>query len=136
MANAWYDFGLQQFAGGDTAWDTSDIRVILADSADYTPNTTTDDFLNDIAAGARVAVSSSFASKTLTAGYLDAADVVLTSVTGDQSELLIIYNHDGGADTARALLLKFDTATGLPVTPDGGNITIQWDNSTPKIARL
>ena len=136
MANAWYDFGLQQFAGGDTSWDTSDIRVVLADGADYTPNLATDDFLSDVAAGALVAVSSSFGSKTLTGGYLDAADVVLTSVTGDQSELLVIYNHDGGSDAARPLLLKFDTATGLPVTPDGGNITIQWDNSTPKIARL
>lgn len=136
MANAWYDAGLESFAGGDVAWDTSDIRLILLDAADDTISLTVDDFLDDRAAGARVAVSSSFGSKTFTDGYLDAADVTLTSVTGDQSESIDIYCHDGGADSARRLLLNIDTATGLPVTPDGGNITVAWDNGTNKIARL
>lgn len=136
MANAWYDAGLEGFAGGDVAWDTSDIRVVCIDEADTTIDLANDDFLNDRAAGARVAVSGSFASKTNTKGYLDAADVTLVSVTGDQFESIDIYCHDGGADSARRLLLNFDTATGLPLTPDGGNVTIQWDNGTNRIARL
>jgi hypothetical protein len=136
MANSWYDQGLQSFAGGDVAWDTSDIRCILIDEADDVIDLVVDDFLDDRAAASRVAVSTSFASKTFTDGYLDAADITLTSVSGDPSESVDIYCHDGGADSARALLLNFDTATGLPITPDGGNITIQWDNGTNKIARL
>jgi hypothetical protein len=127
-ANAWYDSGLEGFAGGDVAWDTSDIRLILIDEADDTIDLVVDDFLDDRAGASRVAVSSSFAGK--------ANDVTLTSVTGDQSESIDIYCHDGGADAARRLLLNFDTATGLPITPDGGNITVQWDNGTNKIARL
>ncbi len=136
MANSWYDAGLEGFAGGDIAWDTSDIRLILIDEADDTINLATDDFLDDRAAAARVATSGSFTSKTFTDGYLDAADVTLTSVSGDVSESIDIYCHDGGSDAARRLLINFDTATGLPITPDGGNITIQWDNGTNKIARL
>jgi hypothetical protein len=136
MANSWYDAGLEGFAGGDVAWDTSDIRLILIDEADDTIDLAADDFLDDRAAGARVATSTSFGSKTFTDGYLDAGDVTLTSVTGDQSESIDVYCHDGGADTARRMLLNFDTATGLPITPDGGNITVQWDNGTNKIARL
>jgi len=136
MANAWYDSGLEGFAGGDVAWDTSDIRSILIDEADDTIDLAVDDFLDDRAAGARVAVSGSFASKTQTDGYLDADDVTFTSVSGDPVESLDIYCHDGGADTARRLLLNFDTATGLPITPDGGNIVVQWDNTTNRIARL
>lgn len=135
-ANSWYDAGLEGFAGGDVAWDTSDIRLILIDEADDTINLTTDDFIDDRAAPSRVATSSSFGTKTHTGGFLDAADVTLTSVTGDQSESIDIYCHDGGSDAARRLLINFDTATGLPVTPDGGNITVQWDNGSNKIARL
>lgn len=136
MANSWYDAGLEGFAGGDVAWDTSDIRLICIDEADDTIDLVVDDFLDDRAAAARVAVSASFGSKTNTDGFLDAADVTLTSVSGDVFESIDIYCHDGGADSARRLLLNFDTATGLPLTPDGGNITVQWDNGANKIARL
>lgn len=135
MSNAWYDKGLEGFAGGDCAWDTDNIRVILIDEADDTIDLAVDDFLDDRAAGSRVAVSGNLASKTNTNGYLDAADLTITSVTGDQSESFDIYIHTGTESTSR-LLLNFDTATGLPITPDGGNITITWDNGTNKIARL
>lgn len=136
MANGWYNFGLESFALGDVAWDTSDIRLILIDAADDTVSLSADQFLSDRAGAARVAVSTSFGSKTGTAGVLDAADVTITSVTGDQSESVDLYCHDGGADSARRMLMNFDTATGLPITPDGGNITVQWDNGSNKIARL
>lgn len=136
MANSWYDAGLEGFAGGDVAWDTNDIRVVCVDEADDTIDLAVDDFLDDRAAASRVAISGSFASKTNVDGYLDAADVTIVSVAGDTFESLDIYNHDGGADAARRLLINFDTATGLPLIPDGGNVTIQWDNGTNKIARL
>jgi hypothetical protein len=34
------------------------------------------------------------------------------------------------------LICIFDTATNLPVTPNGGDITIQFDNGTNKIFKL
>lgn len=136
MANGWYAFGLESFAGGDVAWDTGDIRCVLCDAADDTISLAADQFLSDRAGAARVAVSTSFGTKTFAGGILDAADITITSVTGDQSESVDIYCHDGGADAARRLLANFDTATGLPITPDGGNITIQWDNGSNKIMRL
>lgn len=135
-ANSWYDAGLEGFAGGDVAWDTSDIRLILIDEDTDAPNLTTDDFLDDRAAGARVAVSDALASKTFADGILDAADKTFTSVSGDTVESLDVYCHDGGADAARRLLINFDTATGLVLTPDGGNVTVQFDNGANKIARL
>jgi hypothetical protein len=41
-----------------------------------------------------------------------------------------------GSDATSRLLLFFDTATGLPVTPNGGNIAVTWDNGANRIARL
>lgn len=135
MANALYDKGRQGFLDGSIDWDTNDIRVILIDVADYTVNLATHDNLDDIPAGARVAVSGALAGKTVVDGVADADDKTLTAVTGDPSEALVIYQHTGTESTSR-LIAYIDTATGLPVTPNGGDITIQWDSGANKIFKL
>lgn len=135
MANALYDKGREGFLDGSIDWDTDDIRIILVDAADYTVNLSTHDNLDDIPSGARVAVSSSLGSKTVAAGVADAADVTLSAVTGDPSEAIVIYKHTGTESTSR-LIAYIDTATGLPVTPSGGDIIVQWDNGSNKIFKL
>lgn len=109
---------------------TVDVRVILYDAADDTPNQTTDDFLDDVAVASRVATSAAtLGSQTVTNGTFDAADETFSSVTGDQSEGLIIYYHTGTEATS-PLIAHFDTSvTGLPVTPNGGDITVTWNAS-------
>lgn len=42
---------------------------------------------------------------------------------------------DSGADSTSPLLLLIDTAPGLPITPDGMDIQIQWDNGSNQIAK-
>ena len=135
MANALYDLGREGFLGGDIDWDANDIRLIFHDNADDTINLATDDFLDDVIAAARVAVSGAFAGKTKTAGVADANDVVVTSVAGDQFEAIIIYQHTGNEATAR-LIAAIDTATGLPCTPNGADITVQWDSGANRIFKL
>lgn len=135
MANALYGLGRQAFLDGDLDWTAQDIRVILVDTADYTVAIDTHDFLDDIPVAARVATSGAFTSKTSTLGVADAADVVFTSVTGDQSEALVIYQHTGVESTSR-LIAYIDTAVGLPITPNGGNITTAWDGGANKIFKL
>lgn len=135
MANALYDKGREGFLDGSIDWDTNDIRLILIDEADDTIDLSVDDNLDDRAALARVATSGAFASKTVTNGVADAADVTLSAVTGDQSESIDIYKHTGVEATAR-LICNIDTATGLPVTPNGGDITIQFDSGANRIFKL
>ena len=95
----------------------------------------THDFADDVATAGKVATSSAFTTKTKTAGVADADDVVLTSVTGDPSESLVIWQDSGVQSTSR-LICYIDTATGLPITPNGANITVQWDNGGNKIFKL
>lgn len=135
MANALYDKGREGFLDGSIDWDTDDIRIILVDAADYTVNLATHDNLDDIPSGARVATSGALAGKTKTDGVADANDVVLSSVTGDPCEAIVIYKHTGTESTSR-LIAYIDTGTGLPVTPNGGDITIAWDNGANKIFKL
>lgn len=135
MANALYDAGREGFLAGTADWDTNNIKVALIDEADDTIDLAVDDNLDDRAGASIVATSGNLASKTTTAGVADAADVTLTSVTGDPSESIDGYEDSGSAATS-SLLFNIDTATGLPVTPNGGNINIVWDSGSNRIFKL
>jgi len=135
MANALYDSGRQKVLEGAIAWLTDTIKAVLVDSGQYTISLATHTSLNDIPAGARIATSAALTGKTTTGGVADANDVTFTGVTGVTSEYVIVYK-DSGVATTSWLICCFDTATGLPVTPSGGDITVTWDNGPNKIFKL
>lgn len=135
MADYLYGPGRAGFLDANIDWAADNIKCVLVDGADYTPVQDTHDFLDDIAAGGRVATSSNLASKTSTLGVADAADVTLSAVTGDQSEYIVIYK-DTGVEGTSSLIAKIDSYTGLPVTPNGGNITVAWPSDSNKIFKL
>ncbi len=69
-------------------------------------------------------------SVTTTAGTVDGADVSFTAVTGASVEALVLYRKNAGANTTWRLVAYIDTGqTGLPVTPNGGTISIAWNAS-------
>ncbi len=138
MANAVYDKAREAFLGADIDWLADNIKAVLVDAADYTINLATHQYLSDIPSGARVATSGNLASKTATAGVADAADVTFSAVTGDPSELIVLYKDTGSAATS-PLIAAIDTVAGptaLSVTPNGGDITVAWDNGSNKIFKL
>lgn len=114
--------------------NTSTIKPMFVDHADDTPNTSTDDFIDDILAAARVPAIASCPALTgktfgtVGVGVFDANDATFTALTGDQSESLILFVDTGTESTSR-LLAFWDTATGLPITPNGGDVTVQWSAS-------
>jgi hypothetical protein len=134
MANSLYTKAKQHLIDGTIDLDTNDIRAILVDGADYTPNLATHETLAAIPAAGRVAVSGALAGKTVTDGVFDANDITISAVTGDQFEYIVLYQHTG-AESA-LLIALIDTATGLPCTPNGGDISIAWDNGANKIFKL
>jgi hypothetical protein len=135
MSNALYDKGRQGFLEGNIDWDTDVIKAVLIDAADYTVDLATHQYLSDIPAAARVATSAALSGKTVTDGVADAADFTFTAVSGDPSEALVIFKDTGTEGTSR-LIAYIDTATGLPVTPNGGDINVSWDNGSNKIFKL
>lgn len=67
---------------------------------------------------------------TVVSGTFDGDDVTFTAVSGASVEALVIYRHNAGANTTWRLVLFEDTSvTGLPVTPNGGNIVVTWNAS-------
>lgn len=104
------------------------IKAHLLDAADHTTNLSTDVDEADITDGAIVATAT-LASPTVAAGVFDAADTTFSAVTGDEAEEITLW-HDTATDTTSPLLVNFDTFTsGMPVTPNGGDITVQWNGS-------
>lgn len=136
MANALFDKGREAFLTGAVSWSTNTIKLVCVDHADDTPSVSADDFLDDILAAARVATSAGLANKTTTNGVADADDVTLSSVTGDQFESIVFYNDTPSQESGKHLIAYVDSATGLPCTPNGGNINIVFDNGANKIFKL
>ena len=145
MANQLFGLARQAFLDGDLDWAANDIKCLLVDSTDYTVSIDVDQYCNKdtIPDAARVTngLSGNFANKSSTLGVADADDVTLSSVSGEQCEALVIFmdGGDGGvtqSGTNDLLIAYIDTCTGLPITPNGGDITIAWDAGANKIFKL
>lgn len=122
MANGLYAKFKERLLNKEIDQDTDAIKAILVDAADYTVNLATHGVLTDVTAGGIVATSAALGSPTIVGGVFDSADFSWTSVTGDQSEDIILYDDTHAND---ALEVFYDTGiTGMPVTPNGGNINV------------
>jgi hypothetical protein len=134
MANALYVSFRNGVLGSHATYvdlDADTIKVALIDHGTDTPNVSTDDFYNDISAGLVGSLSSALTTKTIgsvAAGVFDADNVTFTAVSGASVESVNVLKDTGVGSTSN-LIAYFDTGTGLPVTPNGGDITVTWNAS-------
>lgn len=135
MSNALYDLARKAFLEGNIDWMSDNIKVTLVDANDYFVNLASDEFYSDIPVQARVATSQNLTNKTSIAGVADADDITFSGVTGDVAEALVIWQDTGDESTSR-LIAYMGFATGLPVAPNGGDISVQWSNGPNKIFKL
>lgn len=128
MANAMYPSGGKAIMDGNVVLGTADLRLILIDEGNYTYSDS-HDFLNDVGGSGRVATSGALASVTTTDGILDAADKTFTAVSGATVEALLLYKHTGTESTSYLIFYWNASVTGLPLTPTGGDVIVQWNAS-------
>lgn len=121
MANTLYDKARQRFLEAQINWMTDTVKCILVDTGAYTPQTAIHEYLADIPLSARIAGPVTLTAKATTGGAADAADSTFTSVSGPSIEAIVIY-VDTGTEATSPLIAFIDTATGLPITPNGGDI--------------
>lgn len=133
MANAIYPLYKQELLknSADTELDstegTNGVYVALIDTGTYTYSAS-HQYYSDLSG--IVGTPQEILTKTQTNGTFDGTDVTFTSVTGATVEALVLYRQNAGANTTWRLIAYIDTGvTGLPVTPNGGNITITWSAS-------
>lgn len=129
-----YDKGREGFLDGSIDFDTDDIRLALVDTASYTFSAS-HQFRTSLS-GAEVAnLSSGLGSKTVTSGVANSAAGVFTAVSGASVEAIVMYKHTGSAATDR-LIAYWDSGSGLPITPNGGDITVNPNGGSDKWFKL
>lgn len=128
MANAlypkWKETVMQGTANTSLA---GTLKVALVDTGTYTYSSA-HQFYSSVTGVAGTPVT--LASKTYTNGVFDAADVTFTAVAlGNNLEALVFYVDTGTAATS-PLVAYLDTGiTNMPVTPNGGDISVTWNAS-------
>lgn len=127
MASAIYPIAKKAFLDGDIDLLTDTIRAVLIDTGTYTYNAA-HDFYNDLT-GVVGTESGAFASKTTTGGTFDAADITFAAVTGNTAEAIVIFVDTGNPATDRLVAYIDSASSGLPVTPNGGDINVVWNAS-------
>jgi hypothetical protein len=133
MANALYPKAKEAFLNGSINMIANTITIALIDTGVYTYSTA-HQYRSDISNTAVIS-SSALANKTITNGVFDADDALFSSVTGANCEALIIFSDSGVQGTSR-LIAYIDSATGLPILPNGGDITVAFSSGSSKIFAL
>jgi len=137
MTNALFDKGREKFLRGEISWSSDNIKVYLARG--YTPDLADHEFLSDVTGdggGSIVATSANLTSKTTVAGVADAADVTYPTVASGLACNHLVIAVDSGTSATSPLIAVIDEATGLPITPNGGDISIQWSSDDNRIFKL
>lgn len=133
MANALYPLWKQELLKGtsngllNSAEGATGVFAALVDTGTYTFSSVHQFFssLSGI-----VGTDQEILTKTQALGAFDGSDLTYTAVTGASVEAIVLYRKNAGANTTWPLVAFIDTGvTGLPVTPNGGNITITWNAS-------
>lgn len=105
-------------------------------SAGYTFSAA-DQFYSALTPGSNVVgTPQTLGGKTVTGGVFDANDPTFTAVTGPQVVAAVLYKDTGVAGTSPLIAYIDSASSGLPVTPNGGDITIVWDNGVNKILKI
>jgi hypothetical protein len=86
---------------------------------------------SDVVSGSILAAGIALTSKAVSAQALIAASVVwpTVAISGTNKGDAVILYIDTGTPTTSKLIGYIDTATGLPVTPTGLDITLNWSSS-------
>jgi hypothetical protein len=138
VANSFYNAFLNGILGAHATrvdLDADTIKMALVDngSADGAPDAAADDFWDDQDAGL-VGTAYTLAAKTIgtvAAGVFDNTTdpaPAFTAVSGATVESLVFFKDTGTPSTSN-LLWWFDTATGLPLTPNGGDVNVTFSAS-------
>lgn len=133
MANALYPKWKEALLQANTAAalngsGTTGVYAVLYDTGAGGAYSAAHSFYSDISAGIVGAEQEIGATKSYTNGVFDGADVTFPTVTGAQAEAVIIFVKNAGANTTWRLVAYLDTnITNLPVTPNGGNISVAWN---------
>ena len=106
-------------------FNLDDIRIALIDNLTVTITAGTVDYAE--VSAALVGTATDLTGEVVTSpGIFNATDGTISSVTGNPIEQLVVFKWSGTASTS-PLTHAYDSATtGIPLTPNGGDVTVTW----------
>jgi hypothetical protein len=120
--------------GADIDLINDQIAALLIDKSSYTPDLDNDLSQADIPVAAQIA-QVALSGKTIDGTTFRANDSVFVSVTGTTVDAIVLMKDTD--NTGTSLLIAFiDNASEFPITPDGTDITIEWDDGANGIFKL
>lgn len=118
-----YNYALHN-AGANVDLNGGNVKVALIDTAVYKFNTA-HEFLGDLSG--IVGTPEIIRNASNKFGVFSGHNVLFSKVTGPSVEALVIFIDTGDATTSRLVAYMDEGVAGLPVTPDGKDISIAWN---------
>jgi len=138
-----YDSARDGFLRGEIVWkvDGSIIKAALVRGYNYSVS---HQHMSDVAgAGGTVVAETTLSSLTTSGGAADAADAVFQEVPeGAAIPHIVIFQAsavEGGDDvpaSQQRLIALIDRGPGIPVLPNGQDITVRWSPGSDRIFRI
>lgn len=141
MANSLYDYGRELFLTGGIDFSNDTIKMALVTSA-YTVDLANDQFFSSVATHVATADTvlnaavQELLNKTVAAGVADCDDVDFGIIDASQTISYIVIYKDTGDNATSPLIAFYDSATGLPFSTSGSEITIKIDDGANKLFKL
>lgn len=107
---------------------TGTVKVALVDTGTYTYSAA-HDFLDDVTGIVGTAQTLSGTKSYTNGKFSVTGSVTFSAVTGATVEALIVYIDTGSAATSRLVAYVDTGQSNLPVTPNGGDITLNLDQT-------
>ena len=99
--------------------DQTDSGTITAATVDY-----------DEVDAATVVATADVSVSSISGGVVTLSGAVtFTAVTGDAADYLTVWKNSGTAATSPLIITWDSASTGIPVTPNGGDITATWGSN-------
>ncbi len=130
--NSVYLPGLIYIYSGSLSLTSADVRALLLNSDDYIFDNT-DEFLSDIPSGARLCAAVALTGLVLSVGsggvvWSCSSPITFIAPTdGETAAAMLLYDHSGGADSARRLIGYISIGYNFPLDLNGNNASIDID---------
>ena len=134
MANRMYAKGAEKLLQGQINLLTDTLKISLVGNS-YVENLDTDEFYSAISANV-IGANQGLTGKSVTGGVFDANDPTWLAVAaGSVIECFVIWKDTGDPNTS-PLLMRLDSAPGLPYATTGGDIAPTFDAGPGRIMKL
>lgn len=143
MANLLYNTGrigfLTNVVVGDhddpIDWVEDEIHAALVDNTYVSTASETNTNFGDVLANV-VATEELTGRAVSSTGQAVANNTTFSAVSGSDVYGVVVYKVEGADEADWPLIGFFDTGVGLPISPNGGDITVLWNGGGGEVFRI